>query len=46
MEAALADAMSAVQDLVLIALGGIIDLLRAEAKAAVRVAWMPGSTFG
>ncbi|MBG0567189.1 cation-translocating P-type ATPase [Actinoplanes aureus] len=38
MSAALADPMSAVDDLVLVALVGIMDPLRAEAKAAVRVA--------
>ena len=38
MTAALADPMAAVTDLVLVALVGIIDPLRAEAKDAVRVA--------
>jgi Ca2+-transporting ATPase len=38
MSAALADPMSAVTDLILVALVGIMDPLRAEAKDAVRVA--------
>jgi Ca2+-transporting ATPase len=42
MNAALADPMAAVADLVLISLVGIIDPLRAEAKDAVRVALAAG----
>src|SRR5690349_1157471 len=38
MDAAVADPMAAVTDLVLVSLVGIIDPLRAEAKQAVRVA--------
>ncbi len=44
MAAAIDDPMAAVTDLVLVALVGIIDPLRAEAKDAVRVALTPAST--
>ena len=46
MTAAIDDPMAAVSDLVLVALVGIIDPLRAEAKDAVRVALTPASTSG